>query len=340
MNPYIELLKSEFREICAAFYIAQIDDYFSEAGFVNLNQKYNHRREEVDAYYELIDWENPSEIRKFIKVIENVLVHKALNVGDGTKETLRNICRKCGIEVDNNGYTLYLTKQSTNESIKNIIFASNHLKPEIILSDSLINQIQIVENAEFCLIYDRPIKGHGLLWMELVDWWKYFANIKNLSDTEAGKRLYKRLKESLKDNQIEIFFFENYYQKLYPRFSKQLPALIPQVYLHYDPYTIQLLKKMSKNKRLKRQRMDFLLLLPRNQRIVIEIDGKQHYSDNQGRANPNQYSEMVAEDRKLKLSGYEIYRFGGYELMQDNASIVIEDFFLKLFSKYEIFQEF
>jgi very-short-patch-repair endonuclease len=340
MNPYIELLKSEFREICAEFYVAQIDDYFSSAGFANLNKKYNHRRDEVSAYYELIDWENPSEVRKFLKVIENVLLHKTLNVRDETKETLRNICRRCGIEVDNNGYTLYLTKQSTNESIKNIIFASNYLKPEIILSDSLTNQIQIIENEEFCLIYDRPIKIHGLLWMELVDWWKYLTNIENISVSEVGKRLFKRLKESMRDNQVEILFFETYYNKLYPRLTKQLPALIPQVYLHYDPYTLQALKKMSKGKRLTRQRMDFLLLLPRSQRIVIEIDGKQHYSDNEGRANPNQYSEMVAEDRKLKLSGYEIYRFGGYELMQANASIVIEDFFLKLFSKYEIYQEF
>lgn len=107
MNPYIELLKSEFREICAAFYVSQIDDYFSSSGFVNLNKKYNHRRDEVDAYYELIDWENPNEIRKFLKVIENVLIHKALNVGDETKDKLRNICRKCGIEVDSNGYTLH-----------------------------------------------------------------------------------------------------------------------------------------------------------------------------------------------------------------------------------------
>jgi hypothetical protein len=54
MNPYIELLKSEFTDICANFYVAQIDDYFSSAGFANLNKKYNHRRDEVSAYYELM----------------------------------------------------------------------------------------------------------------------------------------------------------------------------------------------------------------------------------------------------------------------------------------------
>ncbi|MGW2892953.1 hypothetical protein ACWDDN_48215 [Streptomyces griseoruber] len=28
---------------------------------------------------------------------------------------------------------------------------------------------------------------------------------------------------------------------------------------------------------------------------------------------PRLYTEMVAEDRRLRLAGYEIYRFGGWE---------------------------
>jgi very-short-patch-repair endonuclease len=335
MNPYIEMFKAEFKEFCAGFYIAQIDDFFSLAGFPNLNERHNHRRDEVEAYYGLIDWENSKEVRKFLKVIENVLLYKSRNTGEETKEALRNLCKKCGLEVDSNGYTVYLTKKSTNENIKNIIFASNHLKPEIIISDSLDNKIEIVENAEYCLVYDRPIKSNGLLWIELVDWWKKMTN-----SNKSGEILHNRLKESIQNNKIEILLFEIYYNKMGFRLKEKLPALIPQVYLHYDPYTIRQLQKLNKTKRLKRQRMDFLLLLPRNVRIVIEIDGKQHYSDKQGKADIIQYSEMVAEDRKLKLLGYEVYRFGGYELTQDNAPIIIEEFFLKLFSKYEVYEDF
>lgn len=65
--------------------------------------------------------------------------------------------------------------------------------------------------------------------------------------------------------------------------------------------------------------MDFLLLLPHRQRVVIEIDGKQHYADGDT-ASPQRYASMVAEDRNLRLLGYEVYRFGGFELMQDNPA--------------------
>jgi very-short-patch-repair endonuclease len=59
---------------------------------------------------------------------------------------------------------------------------------------------------------------------------------------------------------------------------------------------------------LVRQRMDFLLLLRSSVRVVIEIDGKQHYSDVDGKASPQLYAKMVAEDRRIRCLGYEIYR--------------------------------
>lgn len=114
-----------------------------------------------------------------------------------------------------------------------------------------------------------------------------------------------------------------------------MPALIPQVYLHYDPYTRQQLNNV---KRLPRQRMDFLLLLPRGIRIVIEIDGKQHYSEND-KPSPKLYAEMVVADRELKLRGYEIYRFGGYELPNEEKSKdVVNFFFEQIFLKYNILE--
>ncbi len=84
--------------------------------------------------------------------------------------------------------------------------------------------------------------------------------------------------------------------------------------------------------------MDFLLLLSNKTRIVIEIDGKQHYSEGEI-ASPQLYSEMVAEDRALKLRGYEVYRFGGYELCSKQASQILEKFFLDLFIKHNLIKD-
>jgi hypothetical protein len=53
--------------------------------------------------------------------------------------------------------------------------------------------------------------------------------------------------------------------------------------------------------------MVFLLLLPQRIRIVIECHGRQHYVDESGRAESQRYSEMVAEDRELRLCGYEVW---------------------------------
>jgi very-short-patch-repair endonuclease len=77
--------------------------------------------------------------------------------------------------------------------------------------------------------------------------------------------------------------------------------------------------------------MDFLILFPNRIHVVIEIDGKQHYSDHDGKASPKLYAEMVAADRELKLDGYEIFRFGGNEFVnKDSATKVIREFVSKL----------
>ena len=76
------------------------------------------------------------------------------------------------------------------------------------------------------------------------------------------------------------------------------------------------------------------MLLPDGVRIIIEIDGKQHYSEGD-KANPLKYAEMVESDRKLKLYGYEVFRFGGYEFLEDNhPKEKINNFLHLLFSKY------
>lgn len=77
--------------------------------------------------------------------------------------------------------------------------------------------------------------------------------------------------------------------------------------------------------------MDFLLLLPRRRRIVLELDGIQHYADGGGRADPARYAVMAAADRELRLAGYEVYRFGGHEIADRvRAPALLDDFFSRL----------
>jgi hypothetical protein len=42
---------------------------------------------------------------------------------------------------------------------------------------------------------------------------------------------------------------------------------------------------------------------------------------------------MVAEDRDLRLLGYEVYRFGGYELSAGDPSAIVEPFLNRLIKR-------
>lgn len=217
-------------------------------------------------------------------------------------------------------------------SMKNLIFAAVGPKPEIVLDDAVNNDLRIVRNEQYCLVYDRPLAAHGLTWAELTAWWSDGQGLAGRPERETWLSLYQRLDQSLGDNDAERRVLRAYAQR-YGRLGPDIAALIPQVYLHYDPYTTAQRRAPGP---LSRQRMDFLLLLPHRARIVIECDGKQHYADRDGRADPGRYAAMMADDRDLRLKGYEVYRFGGAELADDLAAqYLLGEFFDRLHQRYQ-----
>ncbi|MFH8485318.1 hypothetical protein [Streptomyces longisporoflavus] len=224
-------------------------------------------------------------------------------------------------------------------TFKNLIFAADRVKPQIVLRDAVNNEVEIVRHAEACLVFTDPLPPQGLTWRQLVAWWTKHHQ-PGADEKTAANGLYRRLYRSL-DSVPEQLLMITYCARYAEGGGFDLPALIPQVYLHYDPYTR---KSGKQSGALHRQRMDFLLLAPDRSRIVIEVDGVQHYGrpnppDEKGRvahtAVPRLYSEMVAEDRRLRLAGYEIYRFGGWELSQPHSSRLLDDFFTELFARHK-----
>jgi very-short-patch-repair endonuclease len=208
--------------------------------------------------------------------------------------------------------------------LKNLIFAANGPKPKIILRDAVNNDLEIVENGEHCLVYDRPLAQTGLTWRQLIAWWGDDDQLAGDAERDVALSLYRRLLACMAGNAAERFIFTRYCA-LYRTLGFETPALIPQVYLHYDPYTRRASMPLTQ------QRMDFLVLLPHRRRVVIELDGIQHYADDKQRADPQRYAQMVAGDRVLQLAGYEVYRFGGHELAnRKQAAGLLEDFFASL----------
>jgi len=143
--------------------------------------------------------------------------------------------------------------------------------------------------------------------------------------------LYKRLLASVENVSLgQVNVFKTYYEQ-FKNLGNDLPALIPEVYLHYDPYIVA---QLGGVKRLSRQRMDFLILFNSTTRVVIEVDGKQHFSTAAGKASLNEYANMMSADRELHLAGYEVYRFGANEVVGTKSTELIEQFFLKLMKKH------
>jgi hypothetical protein len=221
--------------------------------------------------------------------------------------------------------------------LKNLIFAAQGQKPRIVLRDAINNVIDIVEHADACLVYDRPLDGAALSWGNLVSWW---SETSPDAGTDPARTLYARLHGSL-GSPAETVLFKAFGARYGKPGGADIPALLPQVYLHYDPYTrAELAARAGVGDVLKRQRMDFLMLFADQSRAVIEVDGKQHYAD-ANTASPRRYAEMVAEDRQLRLAGYEVYRFGGAELHPDDskAPARVGQFFDELLDRHHVGDE-
>jgi AbiJ N-terminal domain 3 len=249
------------------------------------------------------------------------------------------------IVAEQSGYPIYAVHRiatGVTGTPKNLIFASINAKPDLYFTDAINNDIAI-RNKTDALIYDRFLTDSGLLWITMVEWWQQREGINERREAQGS--LYRRLMLSVRKASSvgEYTLFDTYYREFSKLLGDQLPALIPQVYLHYDPRTMN---ERNGDPVLLRQRMDMLLLLANNIRIVIEVDGKQHYADGD-KALPSKYAKMVSEDRRLRLAGYELYRFSGAEfqdttlndgqyIIGPTAKKVANDFFQELFKKHNI----
>lgn len=248
-------------------------------------------------------------------------------------EACNGVLRAGGIELRQvdvqHGYPVYkLTSLRTAQGRpKTLIFASPE-KPDLRVRDVLNNDVEILSDPSKVLVYDRPVVD-GLRWREVQSWW---ADREGIEDGSAAKdSLYRRLQGSLPSNSPpQMLFFRTFF-KTYGDSVHGLPALLPEVWLHWDPVA-------ARNRGMQafpNHRMDFLMLLPGGRRTVFEIDGKQHYAEGD-RADPREYAKLTAGTRELQLAGYEVYRFGGSELAGEAGQRLVTSFFSSLFDVHRV----
>lgn len=269
-------------------------------------------------------------------VSADVLLDEQLQ--ETTVSTINGHLRAAGVELRRTGsdggyplFTVVSMRLHPNRRPKNIIFGCL-TKPDIRFHSSVDNDIEIVGGRPGdTLVYDREVPAAGLRWRDLHSWWQDTSKI--TSETEARADLYQRLLKSLPANSPgQKNLFTAYHTALPP--SLDFPALLPEVWLHWDHKTVEERGPDA----LLRSRMDFLLLLPHGQRVVLEVDGVQHYTRDRGRTpDTAKYAEMVFADRDLKLRGYEVFRFGHDELKRlDAAQDLLRQFLPDMFRRFGV----
>lgn len=170
-------------------------------------------------------------------------------------------------------------------------------KPDLRIRDVLNNDVEILSDPSKVLVYDRPFVD-GLRWRELQSWWAEREGMENGS--AAKDSLYMRLQGSLPaDSPPQLLFFRTFF-KTYGNSVHGLPALLPEVWLHWDPVAAR--ARARGMRAFPNHRMDFLMLLPGGRRMVFEIDGKQHYADGD-RADPREYAKLAEGRANCNLKG-------------------------------------
>lgn len=281
--------------------------------------------------YELSD----NRFRKFLEGVVSADVQKEEENQIAIAAAINPVLRNCGIELretgEDGGYPLYemVSLRASRGRPKNLIFASTS-KPDIRFRDAINNDIEIASNLDDVLVYDRPLGSDGLRWSELQAWW---ADVTREADSARAKgSLYLRLLRCLPESSPpQRLLFKSFFASFRDAVPN-LPALLPEVWLHWDPKTV----KQRGQSALLTHRMDFLILMPSGGRVVLEVDGQQHYSNSDGRADPHRYAQLAAGQRELALAGYEVHRFAGVELRGDEGRAMVKSFFERLFKYHGV----
>lgn len=218
---------------------------------------------------------------------------------------------------DNNAQNC-LKKNEIKTSIKldgrvPIIFAAKG-KPnlKVNMGNGAVN---LSEDNKNYYIYDKEINSLGVRKADIEEWC--------LENRISEDEFYNKLKKSIrKDAEAQVKFYEYYMKHIYNDTKKDF-FLFPEVYVNVNMKSWDLESK---------QCIDFMMILPNKEKVIIEIDGIGHYAnENKGKwyADSNKFSVDRKFDREMQFQGYKVFRFGNVEINNDIS--VVEEFFKELF---------
>lgn len=274
--------------------------------------------------------------RRFALLVEGLL-SGSVNPDERRQRELlaaiKPVLKRGGLQVIENGsrggYSEFkiLAGNSPGRPAQLVLFASTgSSKPDLRISEVLDRTVEIVDTHQV-LRYDRAVSAeHGLTWTALQSWWAE-TNSLDRGAPATKKSLYQRLLAGIpQTSPPQQRLFRAYHRWVADQGLVDFPALLPEVWLHWDPQST----RQRGDRAFRSHRLDFLLLLAGHRRVVLEVDGAQHYSTANRQASPELYAATMRADRDLRLDGYEVFRFGGHELGDAAAVATTSEFFGRL----------
>ena len=201
---------------------------------------------------------------------------------------------------------------SNTVGLKQIFYACQY-KPELITqADGFM-----ADKKNCSLDYRGPFSHTGITWDNVLD---YFMS-KEITLWDLSDRYDKAIAP-----RCEKLFYEAYTKQFINtgfEISNCEIALLPQVYVNWDPYT-----KEQRGYKLVNQRVDFLWYGPNHFPLIIEIDGPSHWEF------PDEYCVQCRTDRDLMDLGFHIRRFTNDEILSWHNHGELEKEVKSLFSGY------
>ena len=315
-------LRLEFREFCVGLVLRQIDDIFQMAD-IQLGQSERDvtgaRRSRVEDYYASIDWSDLTDAQKFLKVVGLVLSQSYIS--NESKEVIRNVCLQEGLVVE--GHQVKLPKIiSSNEP--NDLFLHQFpggLPFGLVKPDFAV----IAREGKQSLKFELK-SGIGVIWENVYPNFNFsiFQTACGIN-SETNSALKKAL-FAMNQTDYEKIFFQAYAKNLGMGY-RHIPMLIPQAWVQWHSSSKQVLQASGRTLAKDLYRIDFVAFW-NNHRYAILIDDISHYAikrGNQWIADEETYSKRLAEDRKLQVEGWNIFRVSNWDIKQNRVSEIVID---------------
>jgi len=316
----LENLQWEVREILCSFYLKRIDEIFTTAGCIKKSDS-ETKFELVNKYYDNFNWKEEEDIRKFVRVINQILTSSNYFVNDETKQRLKNKSQQLGFRVDDEFGLIRYNLINYNTTFKGQFPAGlpfGKIKPDFVIKAEQRSQTLKFELKEGIGIIDANADVYpNLNYQKLL-------NLYNLS-SETDHVLSMAL-IGMNQTRSEKNIFLKYKYKFQMN-KEDVPVLIPQAWIQWHSVNKTNLRDINSLHIDDIYRVDFVVFW-KNKRFVILVDDISHYAikrNNQWFADQESYSKRLKEDRKLQKEGWQVFRISNWELRDERDKNVVYD---------------